>query len=491
MSKFPETVDFMGLNTPLGEEYSLKNLPVEGDIPAEFKGAFFRAVPDPAYPPRFSDDTALSGDGMISRYLFNDDGTVDFDIRFVDTARYRAEREADRAVFGKYRNPYTDEDSVKGVDRTVANTTPVWHAGRLLMTKEDGRAYEVNPHTLETLGSYDFGGALKSETMTAHVRIAPETGEMFLFGYECDGLASTKVSYVIIDKQGKLVREQWFDTPYCSMMHDFAITKNWVIFPVFPTTADLDRIKAGGDHWIHEPELDSWMGVMPRYGDVAEMRWFKGPKGVSSYHMMNAFEDDQGRISMDHHMTATNAFEFIRRASGIDVNVADIFGGLMRWTVDPTSDNTEIEQEMLGPPGDLCRIPDADQGRPYKRGWYLSMNPNATEPPLLGGPVGAMFNALISFEPKTGRISSYNLPPSHGLNEPTHICSNTPGHEGWLITQVDHMTGDGAYEHAAWIFNAGDIEAGPVAKIATPHRLRPQVHGWWASADQLANAKAG
>ena len=29
--------------------------------------------------------------------------------------------------------------------------------------------------TLDTLGSYDFGGALKSETMTAHVRIDPET----------------------------------------------------------------------------------------------------------------------------------------------------------------------------------------------------------------------------------------------------------------------------------------------------------------------------
>jgi carotenoid cleavage dioxygenase len=58
--------------------------------------------------------------------------------RYVRTARFEAERKARRALFGKYRNLYTDQPEVKGVDRTVSNTTPVWHAGRLFMT-EGGR----------------------------------------------------------------------------------------------------------------------------------------------------------------------------------------------------------------------------------------------------------------------------------------------------------------------------------------------------------------
>jgi carotenoid cleavage dioxygenase len=70
MQEFPKTVDFMFLNTPIGEEYSLKGLEVEGEIPADMRGAFFRAVPDPAFPPLFEDDTAISGDGMISRLWF-------------------------------------------------------------------------------------------------------------------------------------------------------------------------------------------------------------------------------------------------------------------------------------------------------------------------------------------------------------------------------------------------------------------------------------
>ena len=312
MSEFPRTVHFTGLNAPVRIEASVRDLPVEGTIPPEIEGAFFRAVPDPAHPPRFEDDIALSGDGMVSRFLF-EGGQVDYDIRYVRTARYEAEREARKALFGQYRNPYTDDPSVAGVDRTVANTTPVWHAGRLFMTKEDGHAYEVDPHTLETIGSWDYEGALRSQTMTAHARIDPETGEMFFFGYEAGGLCSKAIAYCIADKEGKLVSEQWFDQPYCATVHDFAITQRYAIFPIFPTTADLERIKAGGPHWAHEQNRESWVGIVPRYGKVDEMRWFKGPVGVSAFHLVNAYEEGD-LVHLDVCLSETNAFPLHARS---------------------------------------------------------------------------------------------------------------------------------------------------------------------------------
>jgi carotenoid cleavage dioxygenase-like enzyme len=232
VTRFPDGPDYTGLNSPIGEEYELSSLSVEGRIPDDVEGVFFRAVPDPAFPPFMEDGGAvLSGDGMVSAIHLTA-GKADFAIRYVHTQRYQAEAAAGRALFGKYRNPYTDKPEAASIDRTVANTTPVWHAGRLLMTKEDGRPYRVDPRTLETLGSYDFGGKLKSETMTAHVRIDPDTGEMFFYGYEADGLASTKVAYCVADKHGNLVSEQWFDAPYCAMMHDFTITQNYALFPI-------------------------------------------------------------------------------------------------------------------------------------------------------------------------------------------------------------------------------------------------------------------
>jgi carotenoid cleavage dioxygenase len=259
MDADPQTIHFIGSNTPRRMEISKRNLKVEGTIPAEVEGAFFRAVPDNAHPPMYEDDIALNHDGMIARFNF-DKGAVDFDLKYVETERYLAEKDARKALFGRYRNPFTDDPSVAGKDRTVANTTPVFHGRRLFMTKEDGLGYEVNPHTLETAGRWDYGGKLRSETFTAHPRIDPVTGEMFFFGYEAGGLCDPHVAYCIADEDGNLVSEQWFEQPYLSTIHDFVITENYAIFPIFPTLADLDRIKAGGAHWAHHQDLPSYIG---------------------------------------------------------------------------------------------------------------------------------------------------------------------------------------------------------------------------------------
>lgn len=498
MGAFPQTLYFTGLNAPVGQEQDLRGLKVDGTLPAELRGSFYRAVPDPAHPPKFDSDHTLSGDGMVSRLSFNADGTADFAIRYVQTARWLAERETGRARFGKYRNPFTDDADVQGVDRTVANTTPVWHAGRLLMAKEDGRPYRVDPVTLETLGSYDFGGVLKSETMTAHVRIDAQTGELFFYGYEADGCASTKVAYCIVGPDGTLKSEQWFDAPYCAMMHDFTISEHYALFPIYPTTADLDRMKAGGEHWHHQPDLESWLGVMPRYGDVSEIRWFKGPKGCHSYHMMNAWEDGTGLLHFDACLNNTNAFAFIREPSGIHLAPQDIKGALTRWTVDPKADaaagDLAVTETVIGPPGDFPVIPAQAQGRRYSTGWMLSMNPDLQGPPLFAGPVGVSFNLLLRLDgmdtPAPHVAQALPLPPMAGFNEPVHVPAADPAHAGWLVMIVDQQTGPDSFTHEAWVVDAGNLAAGPVAKVAIPARLRPQVHGWWVPQAQLDAAAA-
>jgi carotenoid cleavage dioxygenase-like enzyme len=301
-------------------------------------------------------------------------------------------------------------------------------------------------------------------------------------------LGSTKVAYLIVDKHGQLTREQWFDAPYCSMMHDFAITEHYALFPIYPTTCDLARLKAGGDHWVHEMQRDSWVGVMPRHGDASDMRWFRGPKGVSCYHMMNAFEDAQGCIQFDQCLSNVNAFPFIQRASGLHVEPGDVGGRLARWSIDPKKGTDNLTETVIGPPGDFPVIPAVLQGRPYTHSWMLTLNPDMQGPPVAGGPVGAMFNLLLRLD-FTGRPpEALPLPPGHCFNEPVHVPSSKQGHEGWLLTMVDRQLGPEDFTHALWIIDAGNPSAGPVAKIAVPHRLRPQVHGWWVSAAELAAA---
>ena len=476
---FPATMDFSGFNAPSRIEADVYDLIVEGEIPAEIAGRWYRCTPDHQYPPFIADDTYLSGDGMVSMFLF-EDGHVDFKSRYVMTERLKNDRKARRALYGRYRNPYTDHESVQHTSgRSVANTTPVFHAGRLLATKEDGRPIKLDPDTLESLGEFDFGGQLRSDTVTAHVRIDHDTGEMFAFGYEAGGLATRDFSYFIVDAEGALVREQWFQAPYVGMVHDFAVTKKHVIFPFFPVTSDLERLKAGGPHWVWNFDEETVMGIMPRYGDVSEIRWFRGPPAVS-FHFMNAF-DEGDTVNLDFGVSEMVAFPFMQRDSGLEPKLGGSRSGVVRWTFDLAGQDNTWKERTLAPPGDFPRIADKDHMKPYRIGYYQGFDP-ANGPPLSAGPVGVGFNTIHRLDNSTGERRSYSAGPGTTVQEPVHIASPTPGHEGYLLFVVDlHET----MLSEAHLLRAEHPDAGPIARIHIPFRLRNQVHGTWVPETEI------
>jgi carotenoid cleavage dioxygenase len=218
------------------------------------------------------------------------------------------------------------------------------------------------------------------------------------------------------------------------------------------------------------------------------MRWFRGPKGVFCYHMVNAFEDSGGRIQFDQCLSDVNAFPFIQRASGLNVPPEAAGSRLARWTIDLNGHSETVSESVIGPPGDMPVIPAASQGRPYTHAWMLAMNPEMQGPPVMGGPVGAMFNMLLRHELSGRTPQAFALPPGHAINEPVFVPAARGDQEGWLLTVVDRQLGPAEFAHALWIFDAQKVSAGPVAKVSISHRLRPQVHGWWVGAAELAAA---
>ena len=186
-------------------------------------------------------------------------------------------------MFGKYRNPFTDDEGVRGVIRTAANTNITFWRGMLLASKEDGPPYAMDPSTLETLGRYDFEGQIRTPTFTAHPKFDPVTGEMVCFAYEAGGDghdASDDVVVWTIDKEGKKTEETWYKAPFCGMIHDCGISENWVVLPLTPIKVDLERLKKGGNHFAWDPNEDQWYGVVPRRGGKPEdIRWFRADNG--------------------------------------------------------------------------------------------------------------------------------------------------------------------------------------------------------------------
>jgi carotenoid cleavage dioxygenase len=472
---FPETPDFIGHNAPSRIECDLYDLVVEGTIPDEIAGTWFRSIPDPQYPPMLGDDTFLSGDGMVSAFRFGG-GHVDFRMRYVQTERWKNERVARRSLHGLYRNPYTDDPSVRGKGRGVANTTPVFHGGRLIALKEDSRGWEIDPRTLETIGECDYGGRLRSQTMTAHPREDFETGELHFFGYEAGGLATTDVAYCVANRSGELVREEWFNMPYCGLMHDFAVTREHAIFPCFPIAADLERLKAGGPHWRWEPTFDTVVGIMPREGSVKDMRWFRGP-ACSVFHIMNSFTEGS-RVHMDLCVTNVPVFEFMRTAAGLHLRPDQIEGQVERWTFDLSKPSDGYTRTKIAESADMPRVANTDAMRDYRIGYVARFNP-MVGPPILSGPVGAGFNELVRLDLGTGRETTLAMAPQCTLQEHVHIPSSIPGHEGYLAFVVDRHDQNLA---EVFLVEAGRLPNGPLARIKVPLRLRSAVHGNWVSA---------
>jgi carotenoid cleavage dioxygenase-like enzyme len=281
-TKFPSTGMFQGFNLPSRLEGNIFDLEVTGTIPEDISGTFYRVQTDHRLPPMYEDDIQFSGDGAVSAFRF-ENGHCDFTHRYVQTDRLKAETKARKALFGKYRNLYTDSEMVKGVIRTVSNTNVMFWRGMLLAMKEDGPPFAMDPETLQTIGRYDFDGQVVSPTFTAHPKIDPVTGEMVCFGYQAGGDghdASCDIVVYTIDKNGNKIEECWYKAPFCGMIHDCGISENYLVLPLTPLKVSLERLKKGGNHFAWDPNEDQWYGIVPRRGGKPEdIVWLRSENG--------------------------------------------------------------------------------------------------------------------------------------------------------------------------------------------------------------------
>lgn len=470
--KFPDTPTFTGYNTPTLEEKEADNLEIVGSLPDDIRGSFYRCGPDPHFPPKLGDDIYINGDGMVGKFTFQAN-QVDYLAKYVKTEKFVVEDKAGKSLFGAYRNPYTDDERVAGMDRTTANTTALYHAGKLFALKEDGLPYELDAENLETLGRIDFGGKLRSQTVTAHPKLDPETGEWIFFGYEADGLASPEVSYCVVDRNGDLVHEEWFTAPYTAMQHDFAVTRDYVVFMVFPTTTDVETMKQGGDHWYWQGDLDSWFGVMPRRGSTSEIRWIRHP-AISSFHIANAFNEGHS-IVIDLCVSKRNGFPYIKDSGGRPFTIEEGVPFLTRLSIDlDAPDADAIELRQLSPiPGELPMIDRRGNMSVHERVYYSGITDEV--PLCTSGPVGPGSNMLVAVNTISGEITTLFMGPNRTFQEPQYVPSTVrPG--GYLMVVVDHHDTDDA---RLAVLDAEAIDNGPLAEIVVPFRLRSTFHGCW------------
>jgi carotenoid cleavage dioxygenase len=437
-------------------------LTVTGELPVDLAGAFYRNGPNPQFAPR-GDYHWFGGDGMIHGF-FVEGGKVRYRNRYVRTNKWLKENAAGHALFGTFGNPMTTDASVQGQDSGVANTNIVWHAGKLMALEEGHMPNELDPVSLETRGYLtDY-----RDRVTAHPKIDPDTGEMVWFGYSIGEMPFTKtVSYGVTGATGEVLRRDNFEAPYSSMVHDFLVTRDHVLFPILPLTGSLERAMTGLPPFAWEPEKGSFVGVMARNASVDTMRWFE-TDACYVFHPMNAWEEGSKIFADVMEYPVAPLFPNADGSRGDNTAAR-----LVRWTFDLAQPSNQIKREQLDDmAGEFPRFDERRAGLSYRHGWFAA---NTRRP----GDV--RFDAIAHVDLVTGKRAFYELPLGDASGEPIFVPGKAGAAEGdgWLLSVVYRASED---RSDFLVFEAADIAAGPVATAAMPRRVPFGFHGNWRPA---------
>jgi carotenoid cleavage dioxygenase len=427
---------------PLQEERTLTELEVTGAIPAELDGRYVRNGANPIT--GYSDHPFL-GDGMIHGIRLRDGQAEWYRNRYVQTPFIA---DPDRQVIDIAAS-LTDMASSK------ANTNVVGHAGQILALEEGHFPYVLDGN-LETVGPTDYDGRLTGP-FTAHPKLCPVTGEMLGFGYS---MMEPYLTYLRVSPGGELVQVENITVGGPTMMHDFNVTENHVIFMDLPAVFDIELAMRGEMPIRWSDDYPARLGVMPRNGTDESVVWYD-IEPCYVFHPMNAYEEN-GTIILD-----VARLEHIWRDGPMDFPEP----ALHRWTIDTGSGNVTDEQ-IDDRPAEFPRVPDARVGLKHRYGYMMAnAAASAFEEPLSAN------GAILKYDRETGArtsvvVGSGRLPGESSFVPKADAASED---DGYLMTYVFDANTD-ASEFA--IFDAGSMSDEPVATVQLP-RVPFGFHGNW------------
>jgi len=452
---------------PIPMECDAPFLKIEGELPRELNGTLYRNGPNP----QFDVPGAhwFVGDGMLHAFHL-EDGRASYRNRWVRTPKWLAEHDAGRAIFAGF-GPIKLRDAppTSCNDSGVANTNIISHAGRLLALEEGHLPTEIDPATLATRGYCNYDSRIAGP-FTAHPKVDPLTGEMIFFGYNAKGPFSSALSYGVVDSGGRVSRFEHFDTPYSSMVHDFIVTANRVLFPILPLTGSMERAMKGEPAYAWEPAKGGYVGVMPRSGKTSEIRWFRA-EACYVFHVLNAWDDGSRIVADVMQYEEAPLFPF---PDGRKTDPAKSRARLCRWTFDLDANTDQFSRVYLDDlAGEFPRVDDRRAGLATTHGWYACANPDLAASTALHG--------IVHVDGHGTRRAQYMLPRGDSISEPVFVerGADAPEGDGWLLAVVWR-----ARENRSdlAVFNAQDVGSGPVALVKLGHRVPDGFHGNWVGA---------
>ncbi|WNM09854.1 carotenoid oxygenase family protein [Komagataeibacter nataicola] len=415
---------------PIEREIDARGLPLEGKLPSGLRGTLYRNGPNPRA--GVADHHWFLGPGMIHAISLGEEQCA-------------------------YRNRWVLPRDERGLGK--ANTHAIFHAGSIMALEEAHAPVALVPETLARTGATYAPGPF-----TAHPKHDPLTGELVFFGYAADGAGSRMIRCGALNRSGHRVWETRFSAPFCSMVHDVAVTSRHIALPILPLARQATSGNDASFAFAWHPELGGHLAVLARGACGDAVRWYEAPT-VYAFHIVNAWED-RDRLYLDLFVYDApplfpgpqERIPFCQNARPCRWSVAHDGHGPVR--VEPLHD-------MVGESG---RIDDRIAGSRYSQIYCTSRR----------HPGAPGFQAVARLDLMHGAIDQFDFGSQAFVSEPVFVPRqhHAGPDDGWLLSLV--WRPDFAQSRLV-IFDAGHVADGPVASVTLPQRVPDGFHGSFVS----------
>ena len=465
-----------GAWTPLLEEVDATDLEVlEGAIPTDIDGLYVRNTENPVHQPlgRYH---PFDGDGMVHMIDFHA-GRANYRNRFVRTRGFEAEQEAGQSLWGGLMDgagvSLRPGFGAHGGLKDSSSTDVVVHGGRIVSTfYQCGEAYWLDPEPLEQGGVPSWGPLAG---LSAHTKVDEATGELLFFNYSKH---APYMHYGVVDRNGKLTHYVPVPLPGPRLPHDMAFTANYSILNDLPVFWDEELLKRNV-HAVREHRgLPSRFGVIPRYGRTEDIQWFEADP-TYILHFLNAYEDGD-EIVMDGYFQekpmprpladAPAGFEHMMAY----VDEHSFRPKLHRWRFNLKTGETRehhMDERIL----EFGMFNQRYAGKPYRYAYSTHTKPG-----------WFLFKGFVKHDLETGESWTVDLPEGRYASEAPFVprIGATDEDDGYLVSFIiDENTGTSE----CILVDCKNFAAGPVVRIALPHKLSSGTHSVWADRDFIRN----
>ncbi|HRI65676.1 MAG TPA: carotenoid oxygenase family protein [Polyangium sp.] len=452
-----------GNYAPIHTESSIANLQVIGEIPRDLEGTFVRTGANP----RFRQEGRhhwFDGDGMIHAVRF-ENGAASYTNRWVRTKAFLAEEEAGKSLWrGVTERP--DFTNPLGPFKDSSNTDLVFHGGRLLsLWWLGGEVYVIGLPGLETCGTENWGG--KMPTVSAHPKVDAITGELLVFDYKP---FPPYLTYAVMSPTGELVHHTTVDLPGPRLQHDLAITEHYTLFFDMTLMWEPELLKVGKTRVKFFRDQPGRIGILPRHAPGSEIRWFEVTP-YYMYHTINAWEEGDKVVLLGCKIEAPLVGDPLNPPRDVPaIGFLRLEPCLYRWEFDLKTGGVK-ETKLDDVVAEFPRMDNRVLGRKTR---YSYRQRFAQEPTLL-------FDGVVKHDTETDSSTTHSYPKGFFGSETVFAprTGSKSEDDGYLVTfVVEEATG----KSEAWVLDAQNMTAPPVARVEIPQRIPTGYHAWWVGA---------